>query len=224
MTGAHAHAAGSSISAVYESARAEAAKILGQREDLAAAIKTLEAIRESREKERAEANATLERTDRRIADVIAPALKETTARLDRLVVRRVELEGRKADDEQAEALRTMKSDLERASGTKPAKREWESLPSSALRSLCVEIEAVLKEWQWNGEARVEFDQKAFDIIVDGQARQSHGKGVCAVLHTAFVVGLLRYCQKHDRPHPGMVLIDSPLTSYKKGRPSAEERS
>lgn len=220
MTGDHAHAAGSSISAVYESARAEAAKILGQREDLAAAIKTLEAIRESREKERAEANATLERTDRRIADVIAPALKETTARLDRLVVRRVELEGRKADDEQAEALRTMKSDLERTSGTKPAKREWESLPSSALRSLCVEIEAVLKEWQWNGEARVEFDQKAFDIIVDGQARQSHGKGVRAVLHTAFAIGLLRYCQKHDRPHPGMVLIDSPLTSYKKGRPGA----
>ena len=173
MTGDHVHAAGSSISAVYESARAEAAKILGQREDLAAAIKTLDAIRERREKERAEANATLELTDRRIADVIAPALKETTARLNRLVVRRVELEGRKADDEQAEALRTMKSDLERASGTKPAKREWESLPWSALRSLCAEIEAVLKEWRWNGEARVEFDQKAFDIIVDGQARQSH---------------------------------------------------
>ncbi|CAH1662207.1 hypothetical protein CHELA1G11_12050 [Hyphomicrobiales bacterium] len=88
----------------------------------------------------------------------------------------------------------MKSDLERANGTKAPKREWESLPSSALRLLCFQIEAVLKEWQWNGEPRVDFDQKAFDIIVDGQARQSHGKGVRAVLHSAFTIGLLRYCK------------------------------
>jgi hypothetical protein len=217
MTGEHLHAAGSSIAAVYESARAEAAKILGQREDLAGAMRSLEAIKGNRAKEHAEATAALERADRRIADVISPAMKETTALLDRLVARRVELEGRKADDEQAEALRTMKSDLERVNGSKPTKREWESLPTSALRSLCIEIEAVLKDWQWSGEGRVEFDQKAFDIVVDGQARQSHGKGVRAVLHSAFTIGLLRYCRKHNRPHPGMVLIDSPLTSYKKGR-------
>jgi hypothetical protein len=51
-----------------------------------------------------------------------------------------------------------------------------------------------------------------------QARQSHGKGVRAILYAAFVVGLFRYCRKNKKPHPGFVAIDSPLTTYKKGQP------
>lgn len=217
MTDEHAHAA-LSISGVMESARAEAAKILGQKKDLAAAIQTLEAIKGKHEKDSASASATLERTDRRIAEVIAPAVRETTARLETLVARRIELEGRRSDEEQAQTLRTLRSDLEGAGGSKTPKREWESLPSTALRDLCIQIEAVLKEWQWKGEGRVEFDKDDFDIVVDGQARQSHGKGVRAVLHSAFVIGLLRHCKKGGRPHLGMVIIDSPLTSYKKNIP------
>ncbi len=77
----------------------------------------------------------------------------------------------------------------------------------------------MKEWNWKGDGRVEFDESNYDIIVDGQARHSHGKGVRAILYSAFVIGLLRYCHVNHRPHPGMVVIDSPLTSYKKGKSS-----
>ena len=84
-----------------------------------------------------------------------------------------------------------------------------------MLALCKEIEAILREWKWDGEGRVEFDEKAYDIKVDGQARQSHGKGVRAVLYSAFVIALVRYCQRESLPHPGFVVIDSPLTSYKK---------
>lgn len=217
MTHEHAHAA-RSISVVMESARAEAAKILGLRKDLVKAIQTLETIKEKHENECTSASATLERTDSRIAAVIAPAVKETTQNLESLVARRIELEGRRSDEEQAQTLRSLRSDLERAAGSKLTKREWEALPSAALRDLCIQIEAVLKEWQWKGEGRVEFDKDVFDIVVDGQARQSHGKGVRAVLHSAFVIGLLRHCKKSGRPHLGMVMIDSPLTSYKKNIP------
>ncbi|MET4363682.1 hypothetical protein ABIB06_004277 [Bradyrhizobium sp. LB8.2] len=85
-----------------------------------------------------------------------------------------------------------------------------------LLMFCKEVEGVLKEWNWKGEGRVEFDESSYDIVVDGQSRQSHGKGFRAILHSAFVLGLLRYCGNNNRPHLGMVLIDSPLTSYKKG--------
>jgi hypothetical protein len=67
---------------------------------------------------------------------------------------------------------------------------------------------------------VDFDQKEYDIVVDGQSRQSHGKGVRAVLYAAFAIGLLRYCKNKGKPHPGMVVIDSPLTSYKKSKSSS----
>jgi hypothetical protein len=65
------------------------------------------------------------------------------------------------------------------------------------------------------DPRVEFDEKTYDIVVDGQPRNSHGKGVRAILYSAFTIGLLQYCGKKRRPHFGVVVIDSPLTSYKK---------
>lgn len=98
------------------------------------------------------------------------------------------LKGSKADREQVESLYQMKIELEKNSGGKASKGEREALPYSAQRGLCAEIKVVLKEWKWNGDGRVEFDQKEFDIVVDGQSRQSHGKGVRAVLHTAFTKG------------------------------------
>jgi len=62
--------------------------------------------------------------------------------------------------------------------------------------------------------------------VDGKPRISHGKGVRALLHAAFSIGLLRFCMKKNLPHPGFLVLDSPLTSYKEGRdrPSGEDRT
>lgn len=220
MTHEHAHAAQEAATTVYSSAKAEAAKILGHKKDLSAAILTLKELRGQRDREKADSSRSLTRIDQRIATVISPTLQDAAGRLEKLIARRVELESFRNDADQAGSLRAMKEEMERASSGKAAKSDWEQLPSSALRKLCAEIEAVLKEWSWQGEGRVEFDQKEYDIIVDGQARQSHGKGVRAVLHSAFTIGLLRYCHRNDRPHPGVVIIDSPLTSYKKGRANA----
>ncbi|BBN62144.1 hypothetical protein [Pseudomonas sp. KUIN-1] len=218
MTTGHAHTTQDSVRNIYESARAEASKILGQRGDLALAIKSLESIRSARLSEVISSKDALALTDQRTVDVISPALQQTAVRLEVLVARRIELERLKADEDQAGTLRLMRDEIERMFDDKPGKSTWEALPSTALRLLCKEIEAVLTEWEWKGEGRVEFDQKEFDIIVDGQSRQSHGKGVRAVLHTAFTIGLLRFCKINDLPHPGVVVIDSPLTSYKKGKP------
>lgn len=218
MTIDHAHTRQESVKTIYESARAEASKILGQRDDLALAIKSLENIRSTRLSEVISSKDALALTDQRTMNVISPALRDTAQRLEVLVARRIELERLKADEDQAGTLRLMRDEIERMFGNKPSKSTWEALPFTALRALCKEIEAVLTEWEWKGEGRVEFDQKEFDIIVDGQSRQSHGKGVRAVLHTAFTIGLLRFCKINDLPHPGVVVIDSPLTSYKKGKP------
>ncbi|MGK9165046.1 hypothetical protein KXR53_02045 [Inquilinus limosus] len=216
MTPDHAHSAASGSVEVYASARAEAAKILAQRKDLEDAIASLELRREARARQRNSALEVLDRTGRRLDSVVQPSLQTNTARLQSLVSRRVELETTKIDRELLESLRVKKNEIERAaSATRGTKRQWEPLPSKALRTFCEEVEAVLREWRWVGAGRVEFDERTFDIIVDGQARQSHGKGVRAVLYSAFVIALLRYCQREGRPHPGLVVIDSPLTSYKK---------
>ncbi len=216
MTPEHAHIATVGSEKVYASARAEAAKILAQRRDLEDAVASLQARREARSGEQAAAQQTIARTKTRLDEIVQPTLRADARRLQDLLDRRVSLETTKSDREQLDSLIAKKEEIERtAASSRAGKRKWEPLPGRALREFCDEVEAVLKEWRWNGGGRVEFDAGKYDLIVDGQARQSHGKGVRAILYSAFVIGLLRYCARNRRPHPGFVIIDSPLTSYKK---------
>ncbi|MCK1480871.1 hypothetical protein IVB27_40665 [Bradyrhizobium sp. 197] len=213
----HAHKAAVAAKDIYEASKAEASKILARRTDLAAATESLRSRRRLRETEQRDSSSTVNTADSRIANFLVPTMQEGAKRLEDLISRRIELEAIRIDQEQASSLRQAKEAIERASasGKGPA-RKWEPLPSKLLLMFCKEVEGVLKEWNWKGEGRVEFDESSYDIVVDGQSRQSHGKGFRAILHSAFVLGLLRYCGNNNRPHLGMVLIDSPLTSYKKG--------
>ena len=218
MSPDHSHKASQGSEAIYQAARAEASKIRAHRKDLEAATEALKKLQSARELNANSGQETTKRVDARIESILAPELRDSSSRLDLLVGRRIELEATRSDEMQASGLRGLKESIESATIARdPSASGWEPLPSSSLRKFCAEVEAVLKEWKWEGQARVEFDETEYDIKVDGQRRQSHGKGVRAVLHSAFVIGLLRYCQLNDRPHLGTVVIDSPLTSYKKGK-------
>ncbi|MFC7396084.1 hypothetical protein ACFQU1_02600 [Chelatococcus sp. GCM10030263] len=221
MDGRHQHWRSDSEAAqpVYSSARVEAAKIIGHRADLGEAIKDLQQRRSDRDDDRQKAQTRLEEIETRLTEHLLPALRESKARLDTMIQRRLELERVKLDREKANELRALRLELENsAASAGSSSKKWAALGAAPLRALCDEIEAVLKEWSWKDKGRVVFDEKAYDIEVDGQPRQSHGKGVRAILYAAFVIGLLRYCRKNDKPHPGFVVLDSPLTTYKKGQP------
>jgi hypothetical protein len=202
--------------AVYSSAKAEAAKINGLKKDLGAAIASLESRQTARENEMGAARRVLDDVDRRIDRDLAPALLATKRQLDQLIQRRLELQTIKADTEQAEALRHIRSGLETSTGKRsPAPKT--AFDTFAVGKFCLEIETLLREWAWKGGGRVTFDEKSCDIIIDGKHRQSHGKGIRAILHAAFIIGLLRYCDKNSKPHPGFVMLDSPLTTFKQKR-------
>ena len=53
-----------------------------------------------------------------------------------------------------------------------------------------------------------------DVVVAGQPRRNRGKGIRAVLHSAFTIGVMKHCERQNLRHTGMILLDSPLTSYK----------
>ena len=85
--------------------------------------------------------------------------------------------------------------------------------ASHLRNLADEITAILKEWRYLKTGVVEFD-KEMDLVVAGQPRRNRGKGIRAVLHSAFTIGIMKHCERQNLRHTGMILFDSPLTSYK----------
>src|SRR5262249_2775959 len=156
-------------------AKAEAAKINGLKTDLSEAIASMLTRHDARNAELTEARDRLDAIDRRVDRDLAPALRETKRRLDELIQRRLQLEGIKADYEQAQALKLARSNLESQLQSRVVVTKL-SIDTFAINNFNKEIEAALEEWAWKGEGRVSFDEKECDIIVDGKARHSHGKG------------------------------------------------
>jgi len=138
-------------------------------------------------------------------------------------------------------LITIKSDLERSLALYAQSAELTSLRASiiddtqadaavisdginltALREFSEELAKRLEAWGYPDATSVRYDRAAQDILADDQYRSAHGKGVRAILHAAFTVGLAQYCFDRDIPHPGFVVLDSPLVTYRPpGQKSAQ---
>ena len=75
----------------------------------------------------------------------------------------------------------------------------------------------LKAWHFPDVDRVSFSEKVteFDFIINGRSRNSHGKGVRAVLLTSAMTALFKYCIKdYSKSYVGFLIIDSPLVVYR----------
>jgi hypothetical protein len=75
------------------------------------------------------------------------------------------------------------------------------LPTSVAEDFAKHIEAILKAWHFPEADRVFFDPKSRDLVISRKARGARGKGLRAITHAAFTVGLLDYCKtkKHHIP-------------------------
>jgi len=87
-------------------------------------------------------------------------------------------------------------------------------PDNAVHELCQVISSILTEWQFPGERHVSFDPIEFDLRIDGKLRTDNGKGVRALTHAAFKLGVMKYCHDRALPHPGFIVLDSPLLTYR----------
>lgn len=76
------------------------------------------------------------------------------------------------------------------------------------------VKSVLQRWQFPDADKAQFDLVANDVTIGGKARASNGKGVRAILHAAFNVAMIVYCIKKELPHPGFLVLDTPLLTYR----------
>jgi hypothetical protein len=199
--------ASANSSGVYEAARVEAAKILALRKDLAAAVVTLREKRSAREREKDAALSRIDEINKTIDAEIAPVLEGNRGQLETLIQQRLALETVRADREQIEELQNRKGELEQNLRRPTPPGKWAGLEPTASHQFCRSVEEVLKEWDWSGDARVEFDEKSFDIRIDGTPRQSHGKGVRGGFSEFCVNGVLReYRRTHEAENEARLCI------------------
>ena len=86
--------------------------------------------------------------------------------------------------------------------------------TSEMERFSSSVQELLEAWKFPGIGRGSFSEKDQDLVISGQPRISHGKGVRALTCSAFIVGLLRHCLTEKIPHPAVVLLDSPLVAYR----------
>jgi uncharacterized Zn finger protein (UPF0148 family) len=156
-----------------------------------------------------------------IREQASPEVNGTRAQLAELTTRRRIVEHDLLRYRELDRFVTAKQEADIAADAKPASfRATQDI--AALKGLAEEIERVLVAWQFEIGSGVHIDAKGLDLVIGGKARGANGKGVRAITRAAFNIGLMRFCLANDRPHPGFVIIDTPLRPYKGHPPPGDE--
>lgn len=182
----------SELAKTAEDTKAEGTKLA------AAIVAKRDALRDV-ERKLEEATPDVDAQQRQVGDVIE--VRDTVRRgLDLLA--------------QRERLIKQKDEIE---ASKPPKRDntiQRGLSTQTAQAFADVISDVLVQWGFPGEKRVVFDLSTYDLIIDGKERRNNGKGVRAITHAAFKVALMLFCRARDLPHPGFLVLDTPLLTYR----------
>lgn len=201
------------IERFHEATMAEMRKVERDRRDLRSVMETLRAEARGASTRRVELLRQVEGIDR---DIERLRGEEAATRTDyQALIERSEATSRVAAlFQQRDRLVVQRSQLDAPSGRaqKPSLViEVDGITAFAFAKV---VERVLHAWGFPGTPQVGWSGTAQDILIDGKDRAANGKGVRAVLHAAFKVGLMLYCHEKNLPHPGFVVLDTPLLTYR----------
>ncbi|MHA6197836.1 hypothetical protein ACX3YG_26120 [Pseudomonas wadenswilerensis] len=195
-------------------ASAEIAKIEKLRIDLVRTIDELQIESDelsrdylAQDKDYVEIEATLK-------EALSPRKNEEKIDFESLVELRQDVSKKINGFERIEQLTQRKLSLEKEGASAGGKTTAVvSIPDTIGNSLSDKISSILNEWNFPGECKVVFDKGSSDFIIDGKPRGSRGRGLRSITHAAVSLGLLEYAQENSLPHPGFLVLDSPLLAY-----------
>jgi hypothetical protein len=161
---------------------------------------------------------TLSRRETAIAAEIHALLKPRTAQVmsayHACVTRREELRAVADLHAKRSSLIEKRAAVEAMRAEVPAAEMIKKLVAAQASEFVRAVEELLRQWGYPDLGHVSYSEKSEDIVIAGRQRASHGKGLRALTHAAFTLGLFDYCRSGARPHPGFVILDSPLNPYK----------
>ena len=210
----HEEACHGDVEAVVEAATAEIEKIERLRTELRGTVADLSSESASHEETLTSTDEEYERLTTDIQETVSPGVAEGRASFSELieeragVIRAIDIFAR------AEKLKARKEELEQQDEDHaPRGSIVIGLPDSIAHQFSLKLSSLLRNWDFPGECLVHFDKETTDFVIDGKPRASRGKGLRAITHAAVTISLLEYCQEQNLPHPGFVVLDSPLLAY-----------
>lgn len=73
---------------------------------------------------------------------------------------------------------------------------------------------ILQSCRFENLSSAYFSLDSFDVVVNGKAKFTYGKGYRAFLNTAVALTFMEYLSEYGEFSPGMLIIDSPILSLK----------
>ncbi|MEY2487122.1 MAG: hypothetical protein QOH39_2770 [Verrucomicrobiota bacterium] len=211
------------ISSVHAAARVEAEKIKSLEADLDKLLAELATENGELRQRAASTSHLLKEVQSRIDNELMPRVKESAQALEQHNVRRDVLLRSKGITEQLAQLRASATDLGELRTTRrsPSPRV-STIPTTAeMDDFAGVVQTILTEWKYPSVGRVVFSEADQDLVIGGNPRASHGKGVRALTCAAFILAIQRHSLDKNLPHPSFVVLDSPLVAYQEPDPAGE---
>ncbi len=210
------------IKSVIDAAAAEMLKILQLKNELRKTVDEIKTEQKSRKLELKKYDDQFDQIQKKVAETLAPSLAENQSKFSDLVKKRYEVNRTKEILQKIAALEEKRGQYsQKERGVPSTVADTGNVSKSVLGDFSQKVEDLLTAWGFPNASRVYFDEAKFDIVIANKPRGSSGKGLRAITHAAFSIALLEYCVSKDLPHPGFIIMDSPLLAYKEPEPGNE---
>jgi hypothetical protein len=217
----HDSACDGNVTAVTQAAAAEIAKIRTLQSELHGTVAALTKEQIEVVSERKNLEGEWRQYQQQIESALSPDFAEARKRHDELVEKRATIRQADVLYKRIRNLRRRLDEPEPAAPPPEKPEEKEDTPdvdqyisTSVLRQFSKTVERILNEWHFPDATDVYFDEGKRDVVIGGRLRGSRGAGLCAITYSAFTLALFEYCRSRNMPHPGFVILDSPLIAYK----------
>ncbi|MFZ6773712.1 AAA family ATPase [Undibacterium sp. SXout7W] len=201
--------------AVVQAARKEISKIEILRVELAATVESLEHESTNFDRKMPAVMQELKSISDAVEELIAPRLSTLRKSYSDFADKRAAVREALALYATVQDMERRRADLEKGSEDEkngaPANAD---IPTTVTHSFAKTVENILTAWHFPEAGDVYFDSKTRDLVIAGKSRSAFGKGLRAITHAAFTLGLLAFCRTRQTPHTGFVVLDSPLLAYR----------
>lgn len=203
------------VDAIVNAASAEIAKIDQLMLELQQTVTDLHRETDGISTSWSEKHALFQVADAEIRSSISPLVVEARSQFSEIVEKRAEVQAAIDMFDRLEKLQERRQALidEDQVETPESATVESGLPEATAHALSMTIARILRAWHFPGDCHVHFDKQKRDFVIDGKPRGSRGKGLRAITHAAVTLSLMEYCREQSLPHPGFVVMDSPLLAY-----------
>lgn len=214
--------AGQPSHAEFEAAcQREVDKIARLQRDLGQAIADFEREAEDIRSRVRSLETSLSELQRELQAVLVPSTKTAQGDLQELLRTRTVVAQATTLQATITALQERLTAVQTAQAQRVSRPVFESrATTSSTSEFCKVVEDILREWKYPELGAVSFDTVKGDLVIGGQDRANKGKGYRALTYAAFTIGLMKYCRMKSIPHPGIVVLDTPVNPFKGPTPTS----